>query len=382
MFFRAVAFAGLLLSMQLQLVASDTRDEPAFASAIAALNEGDTASAVQKFRALVEQHPADLQARVGLIAAYLKTGRSSVIEQQINQALSVPEPDFAVLMHLESMLVGAGRFQDALKTAKAAEPRAPPTIDGQDRSAYFQKLFAALYSESQRMDDAIHTLEQAIRQQPDTQENYYQLVLLLIRNGQMTNAFALAGQAMARFPESSQVLLSYALACFFSGHNEEAENAYRTLVRIEPDSDEAHFALGNYYDDVKRPAEAAQEFEMAATKNPHNYLNFYMYGVASFKLNKLTAASAALRQALSLNSQHADSWYWLGRIDLRSGKKQEAFEDFRKVIALQPRHLAAHYQLALLYAQRGEPDKSKEMFRQWRELNGLAEHNVVAERMP
>jgi tetratricopeptide (TPR) repeat protein len=107
-----------------------------------------------------------------------------------------------------------------------------------------------------------------------------------------------------------------------------------------------------------------------------------MYGVASFKLNKLTAASAALHQALSLNSQHADSWYWLGRIDLRSGKKQEAFEDFKKVITLQPRHLAAHYQLALLYAQRGEPDKSKEMFRQWRELNGLAEHNVVAERMP
>lgn len=378
---RALALALMLLTIPFEIDAGGVQHNAQYVSAVAALNEGDNATAVQKFNVLVKENPAEPEAHLGLIAAYLKTGKIALAQEHVKQVLALPSADFLVLMHLERLLVQVGQLQAGIEVLKAAEQRAPPTVHGEDRSVYFEKLLAAAYSEAQRNDEAVKALQQAIQEQPNNGENYYRLVLILIRTGRLAEAYDLALHARFKFSDSSEITLSYALACFFSGHNQDAERAYRQLVAMEPDSDEAYFAEGNFYQDENRTAEAAQAFATATQRNPQNYLNFYMFGVAQFKLENLTRADLALRKALSLNPRHADSWYWLGRINLRLGKKDEAFTDLNKAITLEPRHLSAHYQLGLLYAQRGDQPRSKEMFRIWRELNGLAEHNVVAEKM-
>jgi tetratricopeptide (TPR) repeat protein len=371
----------LLIILSFVSRAADVEGNSRYAKAVAALNEGDSATAVKEFNLLVKEKPAEPEARVGLISAYLKGGHPALAEEQVKQILAIQAADFPVLMHLERVLVQAGQLQAGIEVLKAAERQAPQKIGDEDTSVYFEKRLAALYSGVQRNEEATKALQQAIQEQPNNPENYYRLVLILIRTGSLGEAYDLAVKARVKFSDSSQITLSYALACFFAGHNEDAESAYQQLVSMDPDSDQPYFAQGNYYQDVNRTAEAAEAFATAIRKNPQNYLNFYMYGVSLFKLEKLNDAGAALRKALSLNSRHADSWYWLGRIGLRLQKKDEALDDFERTIALEPRHLAAHYQLALLYAQKGDQAKSKEMFRIWHELNGLAEHNVVAEKM-
>lgn len=370
-----------LVVLALPAVAVEVQTNSLYVSAVSALDDGDAPTAVQKFRLLVQEEPAQAEPHVGLIAAYLKIGQTVLAHEQVKQILSLADVDFHVLMHLDHLLVQAGQVQLGIEVLKAAERRAPPTINGEDRSLYFEKLLAALYSESQRNDEATEALRRAVQEQPNAPESYYRLILMLIKTGRLAEAYELALKSRSKFPDSDQITLCYALACFFSGHNEDAEKAYRQLVAAEPDSDEAYFAQGNFYQDLNRPVQAADAFATASRKNPQNYLNFYMYGVALFKLGKLTEARAALSKALSLNTRHPDCWYWLGRIDLRMNKREDAFADFNKAIMLEPRHLSAHYQLGLLYAQRGDEEKSKEMFRIWRQLNGLAEQNVVAEQM-
>ena len=100
---------------------------------------------------------------------------------------------------------------------------------------------------------------------------------------EFSRRFELLKPAVARFPRSSEIRLAYALACYFTGRNDLAEQAYLQLVQMQPNSDQSHFALGNFYADAGRLEEAAASFRRAIGKNPGNYLNHYMHGVALFR---------------------------------------------------------------------------------------------------
>jgi superkiller protein 3 len=205
---------------------------------------------------------------------------------------------------------------------------------------------------------------------------------MLAKSADFGRSYKAAKQALQDFPKNPQVLLSYALACYFTQHTDAAESAYRQLIQLEPDSDQPYFALGNFYSDLGRFSDAAKNFELAVSKDPENYLNHYMYGTMLFRLNKISEASAQFKKALELNSSHADSYFWLGRILLREGKLDEAFAEFERTIKLEPKHIGAYYQLGLLYTRKGETEKAKEMFKIQDQLNADIHKGIIYERMP
>jgi tetratricopeptide (TPR) repeat protein len=243
-------------------------------------------------------------------------------------------------------------------------------------------LFAYLFGQARENQQAVEHLRNLVKAEPDDSEARFRLVLMLAKSADFGRAYETAQQALERFPDDPQIVLSYALACYFTQHTAEAESSYRRLIRLEPDSDQPYFALGNFYSDLDKFEDAAKDFEIAVSKDPANYRNHYMYGTMLFRLNRINEATAQFKTALQLNPSHADSYFWLGRILLRQGKVDEALATFQKTVQLEPKHIAAHYQLGLLYARKGEQEKSRQMFKIQDQLNADIHKGIIYERMP
>jgi tetratricopeptide (TPR) repeat protein len=349
---------------------------------VAAIESGDFGSAVVFFERANALQPSNPQVLLGLASVDFRSGKAQQGLATVHQLLSLPGVDFNALMSAGHLLMNSGRLEEAIDTFKRAQKIAPPTVEGQNSSAYFDNLFAYLLAQSQQNQQAVERLQSLVKAEPNNSEARFRLVLMLVKTADFGRAYETAQQALQKFPDDPQSVLSYALACYFTQRTNEAESAYLGLIRMEPNSDQPYFALGNFYSDLRKFDDAAKEFEIAVSKDPKNYLNHYMYGTMLFRLNKISEASDQFKTALELNPSHADSYFWLGRILVRQGNLDEALATFERTVKLEPKHIAAYYQLGLLYARKGEKEKSEQMFQIQNQLNADIHKGIIYERMP
>ncbi len=349
---------------------------------VTAMEGGDPRIAVQLFEKAASLRPDDPNVLLGLASAYLRSERTQAGVTTIHRLVSYPNADFKTLMSAGRLLATASRTNEAIEAFKRAQKVAPVTIEGQNSSAYFDSLFADLLARSQQNQRAVEHLQNLVKAEPEDPEARFRLVLMLVKSADFGRAYEEAERALVKFSDDSQIVLSYALTCYFTQHTEAAESAYRRLIEMEPGSDQAYFALGNFYSDLGKFNEAAGEFAIAVSKDPKNYLNHYMYGTMLFRLNRIDEASSQFKTAQNLNPSHADSCFWLGRILVRQGKTDDALIMFQKTVKLEPKHIAAYYQLGLLYSRKGEQEKSEEMFKIQNRLNADIHKGIIYERMP
>jgi tetratricopeptide (TPR) repeat protein len=349
---------------------------------VTAMEADDPRNAALFFERAAALPPNEVDVLFGLAAAYFRSGRAPEALTKIHKLLSIPGLDFKTLMATGHLLMNSGRLAEASEVFKRAQKLAPPKVEGQSKSIYFDNLFAYLFTQLQQNQRALESLQSLVKADPHDPEVRFRLILITARTADFGKAYALAEQALKEFPNDPQTVLAYALTSYFTTHNAAAEAAYGRLIRMEPDSGQPYFARGNFYTDLGRYSEAARDFAMAVAKDPNNYANHYMYGVVLVRLSNISKASSELKKALEINPSNADSVYWLGRISLRQGKQQEAIEAFEKTIELEPNHIGAHYELGLLYAREGKKEKSAKMFKIQKELNAKIHKGIIYAKFP
>jgi tetratricopeptide (TPR) repeat protein len=349
---------------------------------VTAIEADDSKQAALYFERAAELHPNEPDVLFGLASALIRSGKTQQGLTTIHKMLSLPGLEFKTFMSTGEMLATSGHPTEALKAFKLAQVVAPPIVEGKSSSVYFDSLFAYLLSQSQQNQQAVERLQSLVKAEPHDAESRFRLILMLAKTADFGRAYEAAEQALQEFPEDPQIVLGYALACYFTQRTQAAESAYLRLVRMEPHSSQPYFALGNFYSDMEKFDSAASNFAIAVSRDPKNYLNHYMYGTMLFRLNRIGEATTQFKRSLELNPSHADSCFWLGRILLRQGKLEEALAAFQKTVQLEPKHIGAYYQLGLLYARKGEREKSEQMFKVQDQLNADIHKGIVYERMP
>jgi protein O-GlcNAc transferase len=344
-----------------------------------ALQTGEPRSAVTSFERALELRPQDGKILYNLISAYLASNQPVPALQKTDQLLASKTADPALLVQTGELLSRYGHVAHALQCYRAAEGR---SNESPAARSVVEKLLAEADAQIERDRQDISRLEVLLRSNNGRPEPYFQLGLMWIKLGQFSRSLELLEPAVSKFSSSAEIRLAYALACYFTGQNEKAEAAYKRLVRMQPESDQAYFALGNFYADVGKLEDAAASFRRAAAKNTRNYLHRYMLGVVQFRLQNYPESAVSLETALKLNGSHADSYFWLGKIHLLRGEKEKALDCFERAVKLEPKHLGAYYQLGLLYARNGEKEKSKDAMEMQRQLNAQMHKGLVALRMP
>ncbi len=346
---------------------------------LVALQTGEPRVAAASFERALVLRPDDGKILYNLISAYLGSNQPLPALQKTDQLLAGKSGDPALYVQTGELLSRFGHVAHALQCYRAAEGKSNKTPENR---AVIQKLLAEADAQIERDRQVISRLEVSLRSDTSRPEPYFQLGLMWIKLGQFSRSLELLDPAAAKFSNSAEILLAYALACYFTGQDEKAEAAYKRLVRMQPESEQVYFALGNFYADVGKLTDAAASFRRAAAKNTRNYLHRYMLGVVQFRLQSYPESEASLRMALKLNGSHADSYFWLGKIHLLQAEKEKALECFERAVKLEPKHLGAYYQLGLLYARNGEKEKSRDAMEMQRQLNAQMHKGLVALRMP
>ena len=149
-------------------------------------------------------------------------------------------------------------------------------------------------------------------------------------------------------------LLQQALAYHRAGRLTEAEQGYRGLLNIRPDSAEIHVSLAQVLMLQGRLDEAAASASIAVKALPRQPIAHSRLGDILALQGKLIEAEAAYRRAVRLKPDFAEVYNNLGNILQQQGKLDEATASYRKAVAAKPQFVEALTNLAAVAVRQGD----------------------------
>ena len=164
---------------------------------------------------------------------------------------------------------------------------------------------------------------------------------------------------------SEQALLArleagYALQ--HAGQLSEAEAAYRSVLKSDPDNIHALNLLGALLVNQGKPTEAARLLAKAVAQSPddESYANL---GLALKDSGDLVGAVTAFETALQLAPQSPKHFNNLGNTKLDFGETDQAIELYRRAVSMAPNYPDAWNNLARAYNQAGQIARAEDAIR-------------------
>ncbi len=114
----------------------------------------------------------------------------------------------------------------------------------------------------------------------------------------------------------------------------ESIEAYRQVLRINPEIESAWFVIGLNYSKLERHSEAIEAYRHVLRTNPA--VAWPELGYSYLKLKRYTEAIEAYRQRLRIDPNDAITWYYLGLSYSKSGNRAEALVAVQQLRRLNP----------------------------------------------
>ena len=162
-------------------------------------------------------------------------------------------------------------------------------------------------------------------------------------------------EALARDPESPELLNNFAGALLEAGEPERAEELLRRSLALEPRQTEARINLATLLLQRENAREAAGLLREALEAQPDDVQALDLLGSALFTLGEASAAERAYRRALDLDPEHAKAHENLGSLLASLGRSAEAIAELEEARRLGADSARLHTNLGVLYLQRGMP---------------------------
>lgn len=127
----------------------------------------------------------------------------------------------------------------------------------------------------------------------------------------------------------------YELACELELTDiEQAMEAYRRAIELEPGHADAHVNLGRLLHEEKAPAAAETHYRAALHADPHHETAAFNLGVALEDLGRVREAIEAYQRALKTDPYNADAHYNLAGIFETRGEKATGLQHLKEYARL------------------------------------------------
>lgn len=296
--------------------AQDRAVDQAFEQATQQHQHGDLQGAIRAYLAILEKHPARVDVRSNLGAAYSALGRYEEAIEQYKRALVIDPENSAIRFNLAVAYYKAAWFGEAateLERFIAATPESPQRVnarvvlsDCQLRLGEYKKVIAGLIP----LADA----------DPSNRTVAYLLGSALIGDNQLNK-----GQ-------------------------EIIDRVFR-----DDDSAEAHLLMGSILLVADDAQGALKEVQRALELNSKLPGVQAWYGRVLMRLGDTEKAKVAFRNELAANANDFESNLYLGVLLRQDKQLDEALSHLQRAIQLRPREQYARYHLAAVYAAAGKP---------------------------
>ncbi len=140
-------------------------------------------------------------------------------------------------------------------------------------------------------------------------------------------------------------------------------------VKNEPGSAVARYAMGFAYNNLKQYDQAIQAFREALRIQPELAKAWNGLGTAYGNPKQHDQAIKAFREALRIQPEYADVWNNLGTSYSLLKQYDQAIQAYREALRIQPEYAEAWNNLGIAYYRQGQRDKVREIYQTLRKLD-------------
>jgi enediyne biosynthesis protein E4 len=186
-------------------------------------------------------------------------------------------------------------------------------------------------------------------------ESPYESGLALLRRGNLQEAVEDFESALRQNPDSvdAHYALGVALSRMGREHLPAAVDQFLEVLRLQPDHVDARVDLSSILTSEGDSAAAAAQLEEAIHIAPTNTDLYILLGKAQLDSNKATQATDSFKKALSLDSRLSAAHYGLGLAALKRHDNAQAIEEFNKAVGLNPDDAFSYLELGRIYLSAG-----------------------------
>jgi tetratricopeptide (TPR) repeat protein len=202
---------------------------------------------------------------------------------------------------------------------------------------------------------AIERLGEAAERDAGDPQAQFQLGVALQAAGRHAEAIARFKTAQTLLKDDAAPFLHAAVSCLALGDNQAALHAASEACWRAPRLAAAHYAYGQAWAALGKPARAEQAFAAAIKLNPHWADAWVNFGLARYRQGAVEDAKAAMRKALAADPAHGPALANLGALMRISGESEAAERLLRESLARAPAASGARLNLAADLLQEERP---------------------------
>jgi tetratricopeptide (TPR) repeat protein len=228
------------------------------------------------------------------------------------------------------------------------------------RRGDYYLLRAQMLDAMGKTQEAARDLTLGLRTSPTRADLYFEAALFLIKHNQYRELLDLLDQAIKKFPDSPQILLTQAIVY---GLVHQFEQSQKMLAQIEarwPEWSQAYLINAIILVGQAKAEQARPLLETAIALGARDALAYYNLALADIESYPpdRAAAKKAIEKALALDPNDPYTQSLAGRIAYQEKDYQAALEHLTAAVRLWPDMVEAHQTLSATYRALGEKQKS------------------------
>ena len=302
---------------------------------------GDLDGAESAYQAAATAGESAGQTHLGLGVIDLARNRPDSAVTQFKLAVAADPENADILTALGVALGQAGYPAKAATVLAETVKRVPNAVEP-------RLHLARAFVELQRLDDALHVLNETAAALPDSAEVWRLKGNVERQATQHQQAHDSLTRALALDPEDAAILNDLGVLCRALGKYDEAERHYRAALSIDSDASLTYANLGNVLERLGRMEEAEASLRRAVDLNPEAPDTAYNLAAVLTKLERPDDALPLLEQIVRDYPNRWDAWTNLGVARMDTGDVVGAEGALRQSLVLNPENPEAHYNLAWL----------------------------------
>ena len=177
-------------------------------------------------------------------------------------------PDETAFLGNVTMDLEAYSLQESSRHRERALTAIDTAVNMQPNLADAALLQGILYEEQDQPDKAIAVYQKLLVQGVEQAQVYYRLAPLLYDRGETTLAIDIAQQGAAQFSSDAQAHLVLGNLYAYEGRDEDAINAYRRALCVDPHLVEGYYRIVQYYFGFNKLIDAERVLKFAVMNNP------------------------------------------------------------------------------------------------------------------
>ena len=304
--------------------------------------KGDAEKAQDCFQKVLKIDPEFLPARKNLAMTYFNSGKYDLAGQEFDELAS--NPDAGPLAHLFLGMIAEKRKQYEAAVAQFKQAGNLVFQSGEAILSFARSLYEAglLYSKCGRNDQALEALAKAREMNAELPGLEYQRALILDKMGRAAEALKILQGVMVQKPDRDSLQLLGEIAGR-DGKLEAAAEAFRKVIEIEPDHEEAYLSLSTLLMDNENDPLGLTVVETGLAHLPQSYRLQVQKGAILEDLGRHQEAREIFRSAIRRQADHRDALIGLAVSQVYGGEIPESVETLASGVKQFPNDYYVHY---------------------------------------